>query len=194
MTHPASEDPELRVVRWAGLFFAACALVLVPWVVVIAVTLPSRQLSAHYDVAWSGYDVLLVVALAATAWSAVRASPHLAIPAGWCAGLLSADAWFDVVTAPDGGARWEALAMAVLVELPLAGLCFWLALHARQIAERQLILRLRRRPGRVSPRRGRAGGASAAPPHGAPGASAAGPQAAAYGAPPRCTGRGTTAG
>lgn len=132
-----------RFTRWAGPLFAACALILLPWIVVIAVTLPSRQLSPNYDVAWAGYDVLLLAALKATAVTALRRSPYLGMASSWCAGLLTADAWFDVVTAPGGAARWEAVAMAALVELPLAALCVWLSKHSQDIAERRLTLLLR---------------------------------------------------
>lgn len=136
---------QARFTRWAGPLFAACAVLLLPWIVVIAVTLPSRQLSPNYDVAWAGFDVLLLAALACTAAAALRRSPYLGMAASWCAGLLTADAWFDVVTAPGGGDRWEAIAMAALVELPLAGLCVWLAKHSQDIAQRRLVLLARRR-------------------------------------------------
>jgi hypothetical protein len=137
-----------RFTRWAGPLFAGCAVILLPWIVVIAVTLPSRQLSPNYDVAWAGYDVLLFAALACTAVAALRRSPYLGMAASWCAGLLTADAWFDVVTAPGGASRWEAVVMAALVELPLAGLCVWLAKHSQDIAERRLTLLIR---GRTKP-------------------------------------------
>jgi hypothetical protein len=142
--------------RWAGPLFAGCAVILLPWIVVIAVTLPSRQLSPNYDVAWAGYDVLLFAALTTTAVTALRRSAYLGMASSWCAGLLTADAWFDVVTAPGGSARWEAVAMAAVVELPLAGLCVWLAKHSQDIAERRLTLLIRhpgrvRHPGRTTP-------------------------------------------
>jgi hypothetical protein len=41
--------------------------------------------------------------------------------------LLLADAWFDVVTAADPNERWLAVTFAVVGEIPLAILCFWLA-------------------------------------------------------------------
>jgi hypothetical protein len=52
--------------RRAGTLFAVCAVVLLPWIVVLAVTLPYRQLSPQYAIAWSGFDVMEFVALAAT--------------------------------------------------------------------------------------------------------------------------------
>jgi hypothetical protein len=136
---------ESRTTRWAGLLFGLCALALVPWIVVIAVTLPSRQLSPNYDLAWAGFDVMLFAALASTAVSALRRSGYVGMAASWTAALLVTDAWFDVMTAPSGAGRVEAIAMALLVELPLAATCVWLARHAQEIAERRLVLLLRRR-------------------------------------------------
>ena len=148
---PVADDAANRVltdrtpiVRWAGLLFTVCALLLVPWIVVIAVTLPARQLSPNYDVAWAGFDVMLLAALTATAACAFRRSTYLALAAASAGALLVVDAWFDVLTSPSGRDRAEGLAMAVLVELPLAAVCAWLAVHTQEIADRRLRLLLRR--------------------------------------------------
>jgi hypothetical protein len=37
-----------RLIRWVGLTFALFSVVMVPWIVYIAVSLPSRQLSPNY--------------------------------------------------------------------------------------------------------------------------------------------------
>ena len=55
-----------RVVKWAGPAFALFSLILLPWIAYLAYSLPSRQVSADYDVAWAGFDVMLLVALAGT--------------------------------------------------------------------------------------------------------------------------------
>lgn len=129
-----------RLVRWAAPVFLGCAIVLVPWIVVAAVTLPSHQLSQNYDVAWAGYDVGLLIGLVCTALSALRRSRRLTIAAAATGALLLADAWFDVLTSPGGWDLVEAAAMSLLAELPLAGLCFWLAFHSQEVTERRLIL------------------------------------------------------
>jgi len=129
-----------RLVRWAAPVFLCCAAVLLPWIVIAAVTLPSRQLSQNYDVAWAGYDVGLLLGLVWTALSALRRSGRLTIAAAATGALLVADAWFDVLTSPGGWDLAEAVAMSALAELPLATLCFWLAFHSQEVTERQLIL------------------------------------------------------
>jgi hypothetical protein len=132
-----------RSVRWAGRFFAFCALALIPWIIVIAITLPSREISRHYDVAWSGFDVLLFLALSATAFAALRRSRLLVMAASAAATLLVTDAWFDIMTAPNRGDLIEAVIMAVIIELPLGATCIWLAMHAEEINDRRLRLLMR---------------------------------------------------
>lgn len=136
-------------VRWAGALFAVCAAVLVPWTAWLALTLPERAVAVNYDTAWVGFDVMLLVAVAGTAVAAMRRSRFLGLVASATAALLVVDAWFDVVTSP-GSERLVAAVMAVLVELPLAACCCWLALHAADIAERRLQLLLRLEGGSVA--------------------------------------------
>ena len=139
---------DARLVRWAAPVFLGCAAVLLPWIVIAAVTLPSHQLSQNYDVAWAGYDVGLLIGLVWTALSALRRSRRLTIASAATGALLIADAWFDVLTSPGGWDLAEAVAMSVFAELPLATLCFWLAFHTQEVTERRLVLLGARRPRR----------------------------------------------
>lgn len=136
-----------RGVRWAGALFAACAVILVPWTIYLAVTLPHHIVAHDFDLAWVGFDVALVVVLLGVAVTAFRRSRHLAVAASFAAALLLVDAWFDVVMSRPGAARLEALAMAVVIEVPLAAVCLWLAFHAVDIAEERIRLLLRQRRG-----------------------------------------------
>lgn len=142
---PLDESPALDVLPdtsrwmpWIGVVFAVCAVLTLPWTIYLGATLPERQLSTHYDVAWAGFDVMLLIALGGTAYAVLRRTPWVGMCAGAAAALLVADAWFDVVTAPDTSALLVALAMAVLVELPLACTCVWLCAHANRLAERRI--------------------------------------------------------
>jgi hypothetical protein len=134
---------ESRVVRWTGPLFALFAVILLPWIVYIALSLPARQLSPNYDIAWAGFDVMLAGGLASTAYFALRRSRYLSTAAAGTAALLLVDAWFDCMTTP-AGSRWESIALCFLVELPLAGVCLWLSYHTHQIAERRILLLQRR--------------------------------------------------
>lgn len=124
--------------EWLGTMFAVLAACLVPWTVYLAVELPERSVSHHYDLAWVGFDVALVVMLAATAWSAKRRSRYFAVAATATGTMLVVDAWFDVVTSRPGDERLMAVVLAVLVELPLAALCLWWALHAQDVLARRV--------------------------------------------------------
>lgn len=132
-----------RVVRWTGPVFGLFSLIMLPWTVYVAASLPSRELSANYDVAWAGFDVMLLLALAGTAYFALRRSRYLVTAATAAAVLLMVDAWFDVLTAPSGQ-RLQSILLAAAVELPLASVCLWLSYHTQQLAERRIVLLLRR--------------------------------------------------
>jgi hypothetical protein len=132
-----------RVVRWAGPAFALFSLILLPWIAYLAYSLPSRQVSGDYDITWAGFDVMLLAALAGTGYFALRRSRYLATAATAAATLLVVDAWFDVMTTLSAQ-RLEPLVLAAGVELPLATVCVWLSLHTQQLAERRLVLLLRR--------------------------------------------------
>jgi hypothetical protein len=127
-----------RSARLVGRTFLLLAVVLAGWTVALAVTLPSRAVIAHQDVVWVGFDVGLLIGLVATAWAALRRKRTLPILAAATATLLLTDAWFDVVGSGSRSAAGEALAMALLVELPLSGLCWWIALHSQALAEQRV--------------------------------------------------------
>ena len=144
---------DTRAVRWAGPLFALFALVMVPWTVYIGESLPRRQLSPHYDASWAGFDVMLLAALAATAFFALRRSRYLSMAATATAVLLVVDAWFDLMTTPSGQLA-QSIVLAAVVELPLAAVCTWLSLHTQELTERRIVLLMRRRglPGRADRR------------------------------------------
>ncbi len=137
---------DTRLVRWAGPVFALFSVILLPWTAYIAVSLPARQLSANYDVAWAGFDVMLLGALATTAYFALRRSRYLSTAATATATLLVVDSWFDVMTTP-AHQRLPSILLAIAVELPLAAVCLWLSHHTQQLAEHRIVL-LQRRHGR----------------------------------------------
>ena len=126
---------------------------MVPWTVYIGESLPSRQSSPHYDVAWAGFDVILLLALAATGYTALRRSRYLAMAATATAVLLVVDAWFDLMTTPSAQIT-QSIVLAALVELPLAVVCGWLGLHTEELNERRIVLLMRRRRRRPPVARG----------------------------------------
>jgi hypothetical protein len=148
-----------RPPRWVALLFALGALVLLPWVAVLVVALPSAHRAAHWDIAWAGFDVGLALLLAAVAFTAWRRSPWFEGAATSAATLLFVDAWFDVLTSSSRAELALAVCEAAFVELPLAVLCLVLAYDAarRLFAPSVSTPRRRRRGDRLCAARGVSG-------------------------------------
>ena len=107
---------ELRILLVVG-----SAVVLVPWIAYLAITLPPRYVADNWDVTWVGFDVLLLVMMVATAVLGYLRRQMLVMTAFATGVLLVCDAWFDVVTAHGNDQAWSVVS-AVVVELPLAAL------------------------------------------------------------------------
>jgi len=120
-----------RPAPWVVPLFALAGIVLVPWTVLLVRSLPSTHAAAHWDIAWAGFDVGLALLLLGVAISGWRRSPWLA-----AATLLVVDAWFDIMTSSTHLELAIAIGEAVLIELPLAGLCYLLARDAERVLRR----------------------------------------------------------
>jgi hypothetical protein len=134
------------MVRIAGPVFLLFSVALVPWSIFLGVTLPERAISHRYNIAWAGFDVLLLVALGATGYFALRRSRHLAVASAAAATLLVVDAWFDCMTASVRDYQLlESVLMAVFLEIPLAIVCAWLSYHTEHLGEQRIVDLLRGR-------------------------------------------------
>jgi hypothetical protein len=101
---------------------------LLPWCVLLGMTLPSAAQAQHWSLAWTGLDGAEAVAALATAALLARGDLRAGLTAVAGGTLLLADAWLDVCTSAPGLGHALAVAEAVCVEIPLAGAAFWLAL------------------------------------------------------------------
>ncbi len=97
-----------------------CCVVLAVWTGVLAATLPRYYRTGGWRGAWVGFDVGLLLAFAATGWSAWRRRQVLIICLVVLATLLCCDAWFDVVLDARTSGFGLSLASALVIELPLA--------------------------------------------------------------------------
>jgi hypothetical protein len=120
---------------WVAPALFLCAVVLIPWTAFLFLTLPPHYRANHWQLAWGGFDIGLGIALAATALTVTRRSPFAEVSAAITGTLLICDAWFDVLTSRGTSAVAQAVASAVLVELPLAALCFWMATNLAHAVE-----------------------------------------------------------
>ncbi|MFC5268367.1 hypothetical protein ACFPJ1_40210 [Kribbella qitaiheensis] len=116
---PAPRTME-RIRRWRLALMLACVAALIPWIVYLAITLPSHYEARNWVATWVGFDVILLAMLVATAVFGWRRR-LLLLPTAFASGvLLVCDAWFDVLTSQRGADLVQALLTALLVELPLA--------------------------------------------------------------------------
>jgi hypothetical protein len=121
------------------LLLLGCAVLLCPWMVVLALTLPPHVVVQHWSLAWLGLDAMEACGLAATGFLLQRHDRRLSAVAGATAALLVMDAWFDITMAPLGLDLLLALILAGAVELPLATLCTALAWRASRRRARRAI-------------------------------------------------------
>ena len=115
--------------HWVAAIYGILAVITVPWVIYLGVTLPSRHISRHWDVAWVGMDVAIVSLLLINAYFSYKESKWLVMSATATTTMLIVDGWFDITTARPGKPFYEALIMAFLIELPLAIITFRIALR-----------------------------------------------------------------
>jgi hypothetical protein len=126
---PAARPPGPSWPRWLGGTLAAAGVIEVPWLFVLARTLPATASAAHWRAAWVGLDALEAAALIATGLLLARRDSRCGLAAAAAAALLVSDAWFDVTTAAPGRPLATALAMAACPELPLAAMCAGLTIR-----------------------------------------------------------------
>jgi hypothetical protein len=100
---------------------------LIPWVILLAVTLPKHYVVGHWTLTWVGFDIGLVAVLGLTAYLAWRRRQAVIVLSFIASVLLTCDAWFDITTSSGTANVALALASALLVELPLAAWLFAVA-------------------------------------------------------------------
>ena len=92
-----------------------------------------RPRDSPLAVAWAGFDLFEALALAATVVAMARRSVFVTVFASVAGTALLCDAWFDLVTAQPGREFGWALLFALVGELPLAALCFWIAFEVGEV-------------------------------------------------------------
>ncbi|HEY4397722.1 MAG TPA: hypothetical protein VGO28_08615 [Acidimicrobiia bacterium] len=150
---PGGPTPSARRRRVEVLTVATVgALVLVPWIAYLVGTLPQLHTSHGWRVAWVGFDVALVAALAATAWCTLKRRQAVLMVLLVSGVLLVCDAWFDVVLSWGSSELVASILTAALVELPLAVL-FFATYHRLLRALTHMVWHQTGRPGEPPPLR-----------------------------------------
>jgi hypothetical protein len=131
--------------KWVLLLLGGFAVLLFPWTAYLAYALPDRHLTPHWSIAWAGFDLMMAAAAIATVVAIVHRSRYLAMAASITGTFLLCDAWFDLITSRPGSELVESSLFAILGELPMAALCFWIARDAERVcAETNAYLARRR--------------------------------------------------
>ncbi len=123
-------DASPKAVRVGVVVLAAIALLLPPWAVYLAVVLPGEHVTPNWDVVWVGFDLALSALAAAALVALRRRSRWTPVLGGALAAALVCDAWFDVMTST-GEERALAVALALLVELPVAAIAALVGVRSR---------------------------------------------------------------
>lgn len=126
----------LYVPRWFGPAVIAGAVLFLPWIVYLAIDLPTRVSTSHYDFMWVGFDVAMWAVLVGLAVAALRRSTWTEPLAVCAATFLLLDAWFDIVASDSRERFMWAVLSAFLIELPAAAVCAWIAHNAEVIRRR----------------------------------------------------------
>jgi hypothetical protein len=107
--------------RRVGIIFSVVScVVLAGWIVVLVLSLHRSFHTHHWRGAWVGFDIIMLLAFAATGWAFWRSRQIVIACLVITATLLCCDAWFDVILDAGTSDIWGSVASAVLVELPLA--------------------------------------------------------------------------
>ena len=122
----------ITIPTWASRLYILLGLVLVPWTVYLGATLPEHHLSSHWDIIWTGLDIALLFSLICTGLLAYAKSIWVIIAASTSGSLLLVDAWFDVMSEQSAFVLHQGIVLALLFEIPLALMSYYLAFHTIQ--------------------------------------------------------------
>lgn len=125
-TSPSLAKRATSACRWLATVVTVSAVILLPWIAYLAVSLPSSVSAQHWPLAWAGLDTAMATGLATTGWLALRRDRRVAFCAASTATVLVMDAWFDVCTSP-AGRPFEFAVIDMCVELAEAAACLVLA-------------------------------------------------------------------
>ena len=123
----ALQKVKINVPSWPALIYIIMAIILLPWTIYLGASLPAHHLSAHWDISWTGLDVGIIVAMSLTGLFAYLKSRWIIISSTTVGSLLLVDSWFDVMSERRAAQLHESIILAVLVEIPLAIISYYIA-------------------------------------------------------------------
>jgi hypothetical protein len=118
-----AEDRDLRRRRWTMLLITGGgSLLLFPWVVYLSDVLPTAEYGGAWKLAWVGFDVMLALTLAGTAWLVWGRRSLAVVGLTASCALLALDAWFDVCLSWGTSEQWTAIITAIVINLPVSAI------------------------------------------------------------------------
>jgi hypothetical protein len=124
---PFDEPRNRRGRRFFVTLMAGCCAWLIPWIIYLSYSLPEEFTAEQWRVAWTGFDIALLLAMSGTGLAIWR-KRQIAIVGMIVTGtLLICDAWFDVLLSWGSTGMPASVTAALLGELPLGALCFFVA-------------------------------------------------------------------
>ncbi len=114
--------------KWVAILYGVLAIVLIPWIFSLAQNLPAHHLAHHWDAAWVGFDVIMLIAVALTALFIAMRKVWVVVSATALATLFIVDAWFDILTSKPGHEQKVAIVFGLL-EIMLAIFTYSLVFH-----------------------------------------------------------------
>jgi hypothetical protein len=122
------------------------AVLLVPWIMWLAHTLPITEKTQAWSLAWIGFDSILAVVLVSTAWLGYKRRQIALVGLIISGSMMLTDAWFDITLSWGTHGLAGAILSAVLVEVPLGLLLITSALLIMRRSA-ALVAKLRGLPG-----------------------------------------------
>ena len=130
--------PDHRDSRAVRRILAYCLVLagpaMIPWVITLGRELPDHTQVAHWSLAWVGLDTMEALGFLTTGLLLLAGRELLGrLTAAVPGTLLSVDAWFDTTTAVTATERLSADVLAATLELPIAALCFFVAVRWHRV-------------------------------------------------------------
>jgi hypothetical protein len=119
---------QLNIPKWAIYLYGFMAVVLVPWILILAEYLPNRHLARNWDPLWVGFDIMELLAIVFSVYFMIKRTIWVIMSATALATLLMVDAWFDILTSRPGREEHEAIFSGV-IEVSLSLLTYRLVYH-----------------------------------------------------------------
>jgi hypothetical protein len=115
------EDRDLRRRRSIVLMITGGgALLLFPWVVYLSDVLPTAEYGGAWRLCWVGFDTMLALTLAGTAWLVWGRRSLAVVGLTASSALLALDAWFDVCLSWGTSEQWTAIITSLVINVPVS--------------------------------------------------------------------------